>query len=74
MLKANLKIVSVENAVILSTLFLICKNPLAHLQYIRKKYAWFQDDPLKTIRRVDYTNSIPYNAKNLPKMTKFNML
>ena len=72
MLKANLKIVYVENAVILSPLFF--DNPHAHLQYIRNKYAWFQNDPLKTVRRVDYTNSIPFNAKKLPKMTKFNML
>ena len=25
---------------------------------------------LKTVGGVDYTNSIPYNAKHLPKMTK----
>ena len=31
------------------------------------KYAWFQNDPLKTVRGVDYTNSIPYNAKSCLK-------
>ena len=26
-------------------------------------YARFEKDPLKTVGGVDYTNSIPYNAK-----------
>ena len=44
--------------------FFGCKNSHAHLQCIHNKYAWFQNDPLKTVRGVDYTNSIPYNAKS----------
>ena len=32
----------------------------AHFQYVHNKYARFQNDPLKTVRGVDYTNSIPY--------------
>ena len=39
------------------------KKPHAHLQYVHNKYARFQYDPLKTLRGVDYQNSIPYNAK-----------
>ena len=39
------------------------KKPHAHFQYVNNKYARFQSDPLKTVRGVDYTNSIPYNAK-----------
>ena len=47
--------------------FFACKNSHAHLQYIHNKFAWFQNDPLKTVRVVDYTNSIPYNAKSCKK-------
>ena len=47
--------------------FFIGKNSYAHLQYIHNKYAWFHNDPLKTVRGVDYTNSIPYNAKSCLK-------
>ena len=47
--------------------FFVCKNSHAHLQCIHNKYAWFQNDPLKTVRGVDYTNSIPYNAKSCLK-------
>ena len=54
----------------LAKFFFVCKNSHAHLQYIQNKYAWFQNGPLKTVRGVDYTNSIPYNAK----MTKFERL
>ena len=39
------------------------KNPHAHLQYVHNMYARFEKDPLKTVGEVDYTNSIPYNAK-----------
>ena len=35
------------------------KNPYAHLQYVHNRYARFQKDPLKTVRGVDYTISIP---------------
>ena len=49
----------------------VCKNSHTHLHYIHNKYAWFQNDPLKTVRGVDYTNFIPDNAKKSPKMTKF---
>ena len=38
-----------------------------HLRYVYKKYAWFQIDPLKIVREVDYTNSIPYNTKSCLK-------
>ena len=56
-LKANLKIVLNKNAVILSKMiFFVCKKLHAHFQYIHNKYAWFQNDPLKTVRGVDYTN------------------
>ena len=62
------KLSYVENAVILSKIiFFVCKNSHAYLQYIRNKYAWFQNDPLKTVRGIDYTNSIPYNAKSCLK-------
>ena len=47
--------------------FFVCKNSHAHFQCIHNKYAWFQNDPLKTVRGVDYTNSIPYNAKSCLK-------
>ena len=47
--------------------FFVCKISHAHLQYIHNKYAWFQNDPSKTVRGVDYTNSIPYNAKSCLK-------
>ena len=40
-------------------------------QYVHNKYAKFEKDPLKTVGGVDYTNSIPYNAKICLKMTKF---
>ena len=33
------------------------KNPHAHLQYVHNRYAWFQQDPFKTVGGVDYTNS-----------------
>ena len=39
------------------------KNPHADLHYVHNKFARFQKDPLKTVGRVDYTNSIPYYAK-----------
>ena len=35
------------------------KTPHAHFQYVHIRYARFQKDPLKTVRVVDYTNSIP---------------
>ena len=47
--------------------FFVCKNSHAHLHYIHNKYARFQNDPLKTVGGVDYTNSIPYNAKSCLK-------
>ena len=47
--------------------FFPCKNSHVHLQYIHNKCAWFQNDALKTVRGVDYTNSIPYNAKSCLK-------
>ena len=43
------------------------KKPHAYIQYVHNKYAWFQNDPLKIIRAVDYTSSIPYNAKSCLK-------
>ena len=65
MLKANLKIVLSQKCHnFVKNYFFVCKNWHAHLQYIHNKYARFQFDPLKTVRRVDYTNSIPYNAKS----------
>ena len=35
------------------------KTPHAHFQNVHIRYARFQKDPLKTVRVVDYTNSIP---------------
>ena len=35
------------------------KTPHAHFQYVHIRFARFKKDPLKTIRVVDYTNSIP---------------
>ena len=68
MLKANLKIVlSQKCRIFVKNYFSVCKNSHAHLRYIQNKYAWFQNDPLKTVRTVDYTNSIPYNAKSCLK-------
>ena len=72
-LKANLKIVlrrKWRNFV--KNYFFVCKNSNARLQYIRNKYirnkyAWFQNDPWKAVRGVDYTNFIPYNAKSCLK-------
>ena len=67
-LKANLKIVlSRKYSNFVKNYFFLCKNSHAHLQYIHNKCAWFQNDPLKTVRGVDYTNSIPYNAKSCLK-------
>ena len=67
-LKANLKIVlSRKGRFFVKNHFFICKNSHAHFQYIHNKYAWFQNDPLKTVRGVYYTNSIPYNAKRCLK-------
>ena len=63
-LKANLKIVlgrKCRNFV--KNYFFVCKNSHAHFHNILNKYAWFQNDPLKTVRGVDFTNSIPYNEK-----------
>ena len=63
-LKVNLKIVLSRQCRNFVNFFFLQKNKHAHLQYIRNKYAWFQNDPLKTVRGVDYINSIPYNAKS----------
>ena len=68
MLKANLKIVLSRNwSNFVKNYFFVCKNSYAHLQYIYNKYAWFKNDQLKNVRGVDYTNSIPYNAKSCLK-------
>ena len=68
MLKADLKIVlSRKCPNFVKNYFFVCKNSHAHLQYIHNKNARLQNDPLKTVRRVDYTNSIPYNAKSCLK-------
>ena len=64
-LKANLKIVlSRKCRNFVQNYFFVCKNSHAYLLYIHNKYACFQNDPLKTVREVDYTNRIPYNAKS----------
>ena len=56
-LKANLKIgLSRKCRNCVKTYFFVCENSHAHLQHIRNKYAWFQNDPKKTVRAVDYTN------------------
>ena len=67
-LKAHLKTVLSRKCLNFDkTNFFVCKNSHAHFQYIHNKYAWFQNDPLKTVRGVDYTNYIPYNAKSCLK-------
>ena len=67
-MKANLKIgLSRKCRNFVNNYFFACKNSHAHFQYIYNKYARFQKDPLKTVRGVDYTNSIPYNAKSCLK-------
>ena len=64
-LKANLKIVLSRKCLnFVKNYFFVCKNSHAYLLYIHNKYACFQNDPLKTVREVDYTNHIPYNAKS----------
>ena len=69
MLKANFKtVLSQKCHNFVKNYFFVCKNLHAHLQYIHNKYAWFQNDPLKPVRGVDYTNSIPYNAKSCLKL------
>ena len=66
--EANLKIVLRKKCrYFVKNYFFVCKNSHAHLQYIHNKYAGFQNVPLKTVRGVDYTNSIPYNAKSCLK-------
>ena len=47
------------------------KNPHAYFLYVHNMYAKFEKYPLKNMREVDYTNSIPSNARTLPKVTKF---
>ena len=49
----------------------LIQNPYAHFQYIRNMSAKSEKHLLKTVRRANNTNSIPYSAKKLPKMTKF---
>ena len=50
-LKANLKIVlSRKCRNFVKKYFFVCKNSHVHLQYIHNKYAWFQNDPLKTVK------------------------
>ena len=67
-LKANLKIVLSRKCRNFAKHYsFVCKHSHEHLQYIHNKYAWFQNDPLKTVRGVDYTTSIPYNAKSCLK-------
>ena len=69
-LNANLQIVlSRKCRNFVKHYFFVCKNSHAHLQY-NHKYAWFQNDPLKTVRGVHYTNSILYNAKRCLKCRK----
>ena len=51
--------------------FRAIKNPHTHFHYVFNKYVRFQKDPLRTVGGVYYTHSIPYYAKKLPKMNKF---
>ena len=68
MLKYNLKIaLSRKCRNFVKNYFFVCKNSHAHFQYIHNKYLWFQNDPLKTVRGVDYTIYIPNNAKSCLK-------
>ena len=67
-LKANLIIVlSRKCSDFVKNYFFACKSSHAHFQYIHNKYASFHNDPLKTVREVDYTNSIPDNSKSCLK-------
>ena len=40
------------------------QNPQAYFQYVPNMSAKFEKYSLKTLRGVDYTNTIPYTAKN----------
>ena len=44
--------------------FIATKTPHAQFHYIHKKYTRLQKDPLKTVGRVDCTNSIPLSVTN----------
>ena len=44
------------------------KKPISYNPISCKK---FETNPLKTVGGADYTNSIPYTAIQLPRMTKF---
>ena len=67
-LKANLKtVLSRKCRDFVKNYLFACKTSYAHFQYIRNKYAQFQNQPLKTVSGFDYTNSIPYNAKSCLK-------
>ena len=46
------------------------KNQHAQFQYVHNMSAKFEKHSLNTIRGVDYTNLIPYYAKQAAKMTK----
>ena len=52
-LKANLKnFLSRKCRSFVKNCYFIRKNSHSHLQYIHNEYAWFQNDPLKTVRGV----------------------
>ena len=60
-LKPNLKIVEVQNAVILSKIiFLPARSHMHIFQYAYNICAKFQIDCLKTLGGVDYTNLLPH--------------
>ena len=69
-LKPNLKIVQVQNAVILSkNIFSPEKNSHAHLQYIHNMCAWFRNRKRSWLHKFH-----TLQCKKLPKMTKFERL
>ena len=51
---------SVENNIV------SIRTPHAHF-HVHKIHARFENDSLKTVEEVDYSNSIPYNVKSYQK-------
>ena len=47
--------------------YMAIKDPHAHFHYVHSECTRFHKDPLKTVWGVDYTNFIPYYAKNCLK-------
>ena len=61
---AKPKLLSLKGRNSVENNFIITKTPHAHFHYVHKQYTRLQKDPLKTVGRVDYTNSIPLSVTN----------